>query len=173
LGHPTGSANLIAYSHRSVYLLNMRPETIVPVVLPIAFLAFGFFWTIGFVIFVIRRRSFLRRAQETMGTVIHVDERHYQPKSFGSTGSTHHYPTVRFQTGDGRTVDCKISVSLGERYEVGQTVIVNYDPANPLKRTQLGDRNAQPIWKYVMFIGMGAVFFLIGLVMTIVTFFIL
>lgn len=147
----------------------MKPESVL-YILPIFFLVFGFFWTLGFTVLVIRRRSFLKRSTETSGTVIAVDVRHRRPNNFGSTGTTHHYPTVRFQTADGLVAECRINVSLGERYEVGQAVVVNYDPANPSHRTQLGSRHSQPVWKYGIFIGAGVLIIVIGLVMSVVTF---
>jgi len=137
-------------------------EKVVPILLPIAFTIFGFLWTLGFTIFVVRRRAFLKRALETNGTVIDVEVKHRLGMG-NSLGSTHHYPTVRFQTADGQTVDCKINISLHEFYEVGQPVIVNYDAQNPCKSTQLGDRESQPVGTYILFIGGGAIFLLIGL----------
>lgn len=150
----------------------MNPEVIVPTVLPLFFLVFGFFWTLGFVTLVWRRRSFLKWASETTGEIVAIEERHYPPRSFGSTGSMHHYPTVRFQTSDGRVIDCKINISLHDHYTVGQQVIVNYDPANPCKRTQLGSRDAQPRLTYALFIILGVVILLIGFVGTALRFFV-
>lgn len=104
-----------------------------------------------------------------MGTIIDVEVRH-TPMSVGSARLPHHFPTVRFQTADGRVVDCKITVSLQEFYQVGQSVIVNYDAQNPCKRTQLGDRESEPTWKFALFIGIGLLILSIGLIMSGFTF---
>lgn len=147
----------------------MEIDKVVFILLPVAFTLFGFAWTVGFTIFVLWRRSFLKRALVTTGTVIHVAVRH-SPMSVGSARLPHHYPTVRFQTADGRVLDCRINVSLQELYQVGQSVIVNYNAQNPCKSTQLGDRESQPIGKYILFIGVGAIILSIGLIMSVFTF---
>jgi len=144
-------------------------DKVVSILLPVGFTLFGFLWTVGFTTFVLRRRAFLKRALETTGTVIDVEVSH-SSMSVGSARLPHHFPTVRFQTADGRLVDCKINVSFQEFYQVGQSVIVNYDAQKPCKFTQLGNRESQPRGKYILFIGIGVFILLIGLIWSILHF---
>ena len=127
------------------------------------FLLIGAAFSFGFTIFLLRRRSFLKKALETSGLVIQVDVSR-TTGSQGMTGRTYHYPIVRFQTVDGRVVDCKIKISFaGVYYNVGEWVKVNYDPQNPCRFTQLGDRKSMPLKDVVFFILAGIVAMIIGL----------
>jgi hypothetical protein len=71
---------------------------------------------------------------------------------------------------EGRVGYCKINTSLHEFYEVGQSVIVNYDAQNPCKSTQPGDRNAEPAGQFALFMGVGVLILSIGLIMSIFRF---
>ncbi|MDQ2746921.1 MAG: DUF3592 domain-containing protein [Acidobacteriota bacterium] len=130
---------------------------------------------VGSPVFFLRRRAFLKKALQANGTVIGVDVRHHSGSSglsgsINTSRSTHYYPTVRFQTADGRVSECRINISLGEPYAVGQPVIVNYDAQNPCKSMTLGDRNSQPVMPFVIFGFVGAIFAFTGLILGIISF---
>lgn len=136
---------------------------IIPILIPSAFVLMGSLFFFGSIIYILRRRAFLKTALETTGVVIDVEVRHHRA-SQGSGRSTHHFPTVRFQIADGRAVDCKINVSLHEFYQVGQTVIVNYNPRNPCNFIQLGKRGEQPLFQILIFTCVGGLFAFVGLI---------
>ena len=142
---------------------------IIPKILSIAFFLFGSAFAVGSVVFFFRRSAFLRSSLQTTGVVTEVEVKHTSG-GMGSVGSTHYYPTVRFQTADGRAGDCKINFSMGETYQIGQPVIVNYNPQNPCQGTVLGDRKSQPVMPLILFGFIGAIFALIGFVMGIFNF---
>ena len=136
---------------------------IIPILIPSAFVLMGSLFFFGSIIYILRRRAFLKTALETNGVVIDVEVRHRRATQ-SSSASTHHYPTVRFQIADGQVIDCKINISLNQLYQVGQTVIVNYNPRNPCNFIQLGKREDQPLFQILIFTFVGGIFAFVGLI---------
>ncbi|CAN5287143.1 hypothetical protein BH10ACI1_BH10ACI1_24200 [soil metagenome] len=137
------------------------------------FVLIGFGMVGGSIGFGFRRRSFLSKAAEAMGTVVNIGEavsRNFDHNriqngiQFGTRRETWFRPTVRFQTADGKTIDYTPTVATKTRFTVGQQIAVNYDPHNPQSVT-LGSRKSFLMWLPFIFVGfIGAFFSLFGLI---------
>ncbi|CAN5851966.1 hypothetical protein BH20ACI4_BH20ACI4_15660 [soil metagenome] len=137
------------------------------------FVIIGFGMLAGSIGFGFRRRSFLKKSTEAMGTVTDSGEtlrhnfdsnRNQNGIHFGSRRETWFSPTVRFQTADGRTIDYTSKVAQKTRFTVGQQIPVNYDSLDPQSVT-LGSRKSVLMWLPFVFVGfIGFFFLLFGLI---------
>ena len=113
------------------------------------------------IFFFTRTRRFLRTAAEATGTIVDLLE------SSGSEGGTAYSAVVEFQTADGRTIRWEESMAsnppVGRK---GDPVLMKYDPANPSKARVA---KATRMWFMpALFGGLGALFFGVGVVLTVV-----
>ncbi|MCC7118282.1 MAG: DUF3592 domain-containing protein [Anaerolineales bacterium] len=100
----------------------MSADLIIGIVFP---LVGGLLFVIGAFLF-IRTRIFLGKAQETKGTVTQMV---YRRSSKGGGGYS---PVYEFRTIDGQTITGRDNLSTNPpMFQVGQTIDVLYDPANP------------------------------------------
>ncbi len=110
--------------------------------------------------FLAQTRRFLRTAVDATGTIIDLIE------SSGSEGGTTYSAVVRFQTADGREIQWTESMASnpppGQR---GDTLGMKYDPENP-QRARIA--KASRLWFMpALFGGLGVLFFIIGVILTI------
>ncbi|HMF03550.1 MAG TPA: DUF3592 domain-containing protein [Acidimicrobiia bacterium] len=112
------------------------------------------------IFFFIRTRRFLRTAVETAGTIVELRE------SSGSEGGTVYSAVVEFQTTDGRSIRWEESMASNPPAgQPGEQLVMKYDPANPNKARIA---KATRMWFMPMlFGGLGLLFFVIGVVLTI------
>ena len=112
------------------------------------------------IFFFIRTRRFLRTAVETAGTIVELRE------SSGSQGGTVYSAVVEFQTTDGRSIRWEESMASNPPAgQPGEQLVMKYDPANPNKARIA---KATRMWFMPMlFGGLGLLFFVIGVVLTI------
>ena len=112
------------------------------------------------IFFFIRTRRFLRTAVETTGTIVELRE------SSGSEGGTVYSAVVDFQTADGRSIRWEESMASNPPAgQPGEQLVMKYDPANPNKARIA---KATRMWFMpVLFGGLGLLFFVIGVVLTI------
>jgi hypothetical protein len=76
----------------------------------------------------IRIRRFLSRCTETRGEVIRLE----RTRSSGEFASYDYAPVFQFQTSGGESVTVTSNMSSSPAgFDVGQRVLVRYDPANP------------------------------------------
>lgn len=134
----------------------------------IVFLLVGLGLVIGSIIFALWRRSFLKTAVATVGTVIGVSERRqYQ----NGTRVHWYYPTVRFQTANGQTIDHASSVGSRSHYTQGQQIPLSYNPQNPYS-VSFGTPGSFLPWLPMIIVGgIGAIFVLVGFGISLVTVF--
>jgi hypothetical protein len=86
------------------------------------------FFTISLVS-ALRKRSKIKRFVKTTGVVTNVEKSSGMRQSHSTPRNTLYRPTVRFQSGDGRTVDYAPDTSNSwSNYRVGEQVPVFYDP---------------------------------------------
>ena len=114
---------------------------------------------LGFLFFS-RTRRFLRTAVDTTGTIVDLVE------SSGSEGGTVYQAVVEFRTADGRTVRWQESMAsnppAGHR---GDDIAMKYDPADPNKARIA---KATRMWFMpVLFGGLGLLFLVLGVILTI------
>ena len=112
------------------------------------------------IFFFIRTRRFLRTAVETAGTIVELRE------SSGSEGGTVYSAVVEFQTADGRSIRWEESMASNPPAgQPGEQLVMKYDPANPNKARIA---KATRMWFMPMlFGGLGLLFFVIGVALTI------
>ena len=109
--------------------------------------------------FALWRRSFLKTAIAAVGTVIAVTER---LQYHNGRRQRWYYPTVRFQTANGQTIDHSSHVGARSRYVQGQQVPLNYNPQNPYS-VSLGARDSFMPWLPMIIVGgIGTIFLLVG-----------
>lgn len=104
--------------------------------------------------------SFRRRAQQTEGLVTDVRSR-----SSGTGRNTNivYYPVLQFTTRDGRQVQTETRTGRSPApAREGDRVTVQYDPEDPASADIAGSWTG--IMLYGIFIGLGALFLVIGLV---------
>src|SRR5262249_61619302 len=112
------------------------------------------------IFFFIRTRRFLRTAVEVTGTIVALRE------SSGSEGGTVYSAVVEFQTADARSIRWEESMASNPPAgQPGEQLVMKYDPANPNKARIA---KATRMWFMPMlFGGLGLLFFVIGVVLTI------
>jgi hypothetical protein len=112
------------------------------------------------IFFFIRTRRFLRTAAEAPGTIVELRE------SSGSEGGTVYSAVVEFQTADSRSIRWEESMASNPPAgQPGDTLVMKYDPANPNKARIA---KATRMWFMPMlFGGLGLLFFVIGVALTV------
>jgi Protein of unknown function (DUF3592) len=112
------------------------------------------------IFFFIRTRRFLRTAAEATGTIVELRE------SSGSEGGTVYSAVVEFQTADGRSIRWEESMASNPPAgQPGEQLVMKYDPANP--NTARIAKATRMWFMPVLFGGLGLLFFVIGVVLTI------
>ncbi|HMG26258.1 MAG TPA: DUF3592 domain-containing protein [Acidimicrobiia bacterium] len=126
----------------------------------VIFIAIGAIFIGLGIFFFIRTRRFLRTAVEVNGTIVELRE------SSGSEGGTVYSAVVEFQTADARSIRWEESMASNPPAgQPGERLVMKYDPANPNKARIA---KATRMWFMPMlFGGLGLLFFVIGVVLTI------
>lgn len=78
----------------------------------------------------VRTRNFLRRAQRAEGLIVRWRT---EPLEKGRTHNPSRYPTLRFTTLDGRTIETEADVAVTSPPADEEPVSVLYDPADPYR----------------------------------------
>jgi len=126
----------------------------------VIFIAIGAIFIGLGIFFFIRTRRFLRTAVEVTGTIVELRE------SSGSEGGTVYSAVVEFQTADARSIRWEESMASNPPAgQPGEQLVMKYDPANPNKARIA---KATRMWfTPMLFGGLGLLFFVIGVVLTI------